>query len=109
MNSTTARWTIARWGPIAAAVLILAPTPGTAQDISQEWTGPSNLSLELTRPFFDGGDFTVVVHDGPSNTFRIGDQALRNSIAGDPRRLEYYLPLQPGHFDPTSQGSNWIE
>ena len=59
MNTPIARWTIARWGPLAAALLLAVPNPGTAQDISQEWTGPSNLSLELARPFFDGGDFTA--------------------------------------------------
>jgi hypothetical protein len=41
------------------AALALSATSARGQDISQEWTGPPHLSLELAKPFFEDDGFTT--------------------------------------------------
>jgi hypothetical protein len=60
MNISRTFHRIGRGCLLPVALLSLTPVSGTAQTLTQDWLGPSNVSLELNRPFFaDRTDFTA--------------------------------------------------
>jgi hypothetical protein len=50
------------------------------------------------------GDFLVVVHEAPGNSFRIATDSERRDVAEAARSSDLYRYLQPGRVDPTATG-----
>lgn len=56
--STQCRTTLA--ATLVTTLAHLVPTFASAQDLARDWHGPAEVSLEIARPFFDGGDYSAL-------------------------------------------------
>ncbi len=97
MNTPNELTTIARWCLLPASLLVLSTTPGAAQDISQEWSGPANVSLELARPFFSYDD---------SFTALTGLGYLSAMFGSGSRRYLFEVPFARGGIDDREFGGS---
>jgi hypothetical protein len=66
------------------------------------------VSYEEFQKRIFSGDFSIIIHDYETNTFRFGADTLKTEIVKHVDDEKFYDFLQPGRFDPTSTGAAYL-
>jgi hypothetical protein len=74
---------------LLATVAFLAPSAAEGQDITRDWARSADISLEVGRPFFDGGGFTSLS----------GFAYLSGIVGSGETRFLFEIPFARGGVD----------